>query len=139
MSYIDRLFEFDEFMPHGYCFLWMPDILYLHIVSDLTIALAYFAIPISIAFLIRRSGMNIPFRGMFVFFALFIFLCGLTHLLSIVTLWYPIYYFQGLIKSLTAAVSLVTAVSMLPLIPRLMSIFQAIKQQKADVTHNEKK
>ena len=36
-SDVDRIFTTDGFMPHGMCYLWRPDVLTLHIVSDLLI------------------------------------------------------------------------------------------------------
>jgi hypothetical protein len=35
--------------------------------------------------------------------------CGLTHILSIYTLWVPVYGVEGLVKAVTAAASVVTA------------------------------
>ena len=43
---VSRLVQAD-FMPHGYCYLWFPEILWLHVLSDGLIALAYFIIPAS--------------------------------------------------------------------------------------------
>jgi hypothetical protein len=43
MSFLQRLLSAD-FAPHGYCFLWFPEILWLGVVSDALIAVAYFAI-----------------------------------------------------------------------------------------------
>jgi hypothetical protein len=56
----------------------------------------------------------------FVLFALFIFGCGCTHILSIWTLWIPIYWFEELIKALTALACCATALSLLRLIPQLV-------------------
>ena len=36
------------FMPHGHCYLWTPSILWLHVASDIVIALSYFAIPLAL-------------------------------------------------------------------------------------------
>ncbi len=121
MDFLYKLFDSQGFMPHGYCFLWFPDILYLHVVSDLCIALAYFAIPTLLFILVKRNRGYIPFPWVFRLFALFILLCGLTHVVQVITLWYPIYYFQGVLKVLTAAVSLGTAFLMMPLVPRLIT------------------
>lgn len=54
-------------------------------------------------------------------FALFITACGFTHVLSIVTLWVPIYGIEGLVKALTALASIFTAVILWPLLPRFLN------------------
>jgi two-component system, chemotaxis family, sensor kinase Cph1 len=62
------------------------------------------------------------FPRMFVLFGVFIVGCGTTHLLAVVTLWAPIYRFEGLAKVLTAAASLLTAVLLFRLIPQILRI-----------------
>jgi hypothetical protein len=56
-------------------------------------------------------------------FALFIFLCGTTHLMNILVLWYPLYYVEGFVKIATAAASLATALMVYPLVPALLERF----------------
>jgi nitrate/nitrite-specific signal transduction histidine kinase len=47
----------------------------------------------------------------------FILACGATHLFSIITLWAPVYGIEGLVKALTAALSVITAIALRPLLP----------------------
>jgi len=122
-------FDISNFMPHGMCFMWRPELVGMHVVSDLAIALAYFSIPITIATILHRSGRPIPFRWAFIMFGIFILCCGINHLLNIVVLWYPIYYIEGVFKLLTAAASVATAVLMLPLVPVLLEKFSRIADQ----------
>jgi len=42
------------FMPHGMCYLWQPGILTPHVASDALIAAAYFFIPFTLTYFIRR-------------------------------------------------------------------------------------
>jgi hypothetical protein len=42
------------FMPHGMCYLWQPGILALHIISDLLITGAYFSIPFTLLYFVRK-------------------------------------------------------------------------------------
>jgi len=44
----------EGFMPHGHCYFWRPDILWLHVISDGIIALAYFSIPVTLLYFLRR-------------------------------------------------------------------------------------
>jgi hypothetical protein len=48
MEFLKRLFSSD-FMPHGYCYLWKPEIVWLNAISDGTITLAYYLIPLGLS------------------------------------------------------------------------------------------
>lgn len=107
--------------PHGYCLLWDPTLLWLHVVSDAVIGLSYFSIPIALlVFLARRP--DVQFGWMIALFVMFIMACGATHFMSIVVLWVPAYGLEGLLKALTAAASLLTAIAIWPLLPRLLAL-----------------
>ncbi len=116
MQPIWNFFNSDDFMPHGHCFLWKPGILWLHVISDAVVALAYYAIPLALLYFVRHSK-DLPFKNLFLLFATFIVLCGTTHLMSIWVLWYPDYAVEGVIKALTAAASIGTFFVTLKLIP----------------------
>ncbi|WP_303831325.1 ATP-binding protein [Asticcacaulis taihuensis] len=109
------------FMPHGYCFLWQPGVLWLHVLSDLAIAIAYFGIPLALIYFIRKRR-DLPFQRVFVLFGAFILLCGCTHLLSIWVLWHPNYIFEGWVKAATAVVSIATLVMVIRLMPQLLTL-----------------
>lgn len=109
------------FLPHGYCLSWRPGLLALHVISDLLIAASYFSIPIAIyVFLGQRR--DFPFRWIAHLFAGFILLCGTTHLIAVVTLWWPVYGFEGWVKAATAVASVATAVLLWPLLPRALAL-----------------
>ncbi|MBX2836431.1 MAG: hypothetical protein KTR35_06225, partial [Gammaproteobacteria bacterium] len=63
---------FDSFMPHGMCYVWRPDILGLHVTSDLLTALAYLSIPFAI-FRFLKNRRDFPFRNVVYMFCVFIF------------------------------------------------------------------
>lgn len=108
-------------MPHGHCFFWRPEIVSLHVVSDALTALAYFTIPFTLIHLVRRRR-DLEFQWMFVLFGVFILACGTTHLMSIFTLWHPVYRLEGVIKALTALASVPTAILLVRLVPQAISI-----------------
>lgn len=56
-----------DFMPHGHCYLWTPEILWLNVVSDIVISLAYFTIPLAIYYFVKQRS-DIKFKGIFTFF-----------------------------------------------------------------------
>lgn len=109
------------YMAHGFCLLWNPWLIAAHALSDLLIFASYFAIPIAIWIFIRKRP-DVELKSLAILFAAFIFLCGLTHLIQFITLWWPIYETQGYVKIATAAVSIATAVIMFPLIPKAVAI-----------------
>lgn len=118
---LSKLIEDASFFAHGYCLLWKPWLVSLHAVADLLTFASFSAIPIAIWIFLRRRR-DLELRHLAVLFSAFIFLCGLTHLLGLVTLWVPIYETQGIVKGVTALVSVLTAAVMFPLIPAAVAI-----------------
>lgn len=110
-----------DFLPHGVCMRWQSDVILLHVVSDSAIALAYFCIPGMLYYFIRRRP-DVSFHWIFLAFSLFIVCCGLTHFMDVVTLWYPLYRLAGILKALTAAASVGTAISVASLMPRFLKL-----------------
>lgn len=109
------------FIPHGHCYLWKPGLVGLHVVSDALIALAYYSIPLTLVYFVRKRS-DLPFNWIFLLFGAFIIACGTTHILEIWTLWHPNYWFSGYLKAITAAVSVCTAVLLIPLIPKALAL-----------------
>jgi signal transduction histidine kinase len=112
----------DALLPHGFCYLRRPDLIWLHVISDGVIAAAYFMIPVVLMYFLRRIRTRISFGWAIALFAAFIVLCGSGHVLDIVTVWNPVYYLQGGVRALTAAVSIATALAIVPLVPKLLSL-----------------
>ena len=107
------------FMPHGHCYLWMPDVLWLHVVSNAVIALSYLLIPIALYIFVSRKTYKLAHQDLVYLFMAFILFCGLSHLAEIYTTWVPAYRLEGWIKAITASVSLVTVLVLLPKLPEL--------------------
>ncbi len=110
-----------DFMPHGYCYSWKPGLVWLHLVSDVLIALAYFSIPLTLVYFIRKRK-DLPFNWMFLCFGTFILACGSTHLMEVWTLWHGTYWLSGAIKALTALASVPTAILLLYLVPHAVAL-----------------
>jgi signal transduction histidine kinase len=120
-DYLRGMLGAEGLPPHGYCLLWQPQLVWTHVVADLLIGIAYFSIPVVIAsFMTQRR--DVQFGWVVWMFAAFIMACGATHIFSIITLWNPIYGVEGLVKLVTAAVSVATAISLWPLLPRLIAL-----------------
>jgi signal transduction histidine kinase len=120
-NYLHTLFDVSELSPHGLCLLWRPELVWLHIISDSVIALAYYSIPIVLAVFVTRRA-DIAFGWVFWAFAIFILACGTTHIFGIWTLFVPDYGIEGIVKAVTALASLVTAIGLLPLLPKALAI-----------------
>jgi signal transduction histidine kinase len=110
-----------QYAPHGYCLLWQPGLVWTHVISDALIAGAYFSIPIALISFLRRRP-DVEFGGMFWLFAIFILSCGLTHVMGIWNLWHGDYALEGVVKAVTAAASVPTAILLWPLLPRALAI-----------------
>jgi signal transduction histidine kinase len=120
-AFLQSLLDSSTLSPHGICLLWRPDLIWLHVVSDAIIALAYFSIPFAISVFVWKRP-DIQFSWVFWAFAIFIMACGMTHVMAIWTLWVPDYAFEGLIKAITAAASIVTAIMLWPLLPKALAL-----------------
>ncbi|MGC1374571.1 MAG: hypothetical protein WA824_20715, partial [Candidatus Sulfotelmatobacter sp.] len=102
-----------DYMPHGYCYLWDPWLVWLHVISDGLITLSHYCIPIILVYFIRKRR-DLPFNTIFLMFGGFILACGTTHLMEIWNVWHGSYLLAGVIKAGTAAISVVTAAMLIP-------------------------
>ena len=121
MDFLRAFFSPNDFMPHGYCYLWNTRLVWLHVVSDSLIALAYFSIPITLVHFIRKRR-DLPFNWMFVCFGVFILACGATHAMEVWTLWHATYWLSGAVKAVTALVSVPTAILLVRLVPQALAL-----------------
>ncbi len=110
-----------ELMPHGFCLSWEPRLMWLHIISDTLTVLSYATIPVTLMVLVRRRK-DLQFSWMFVLFGVFILACGATHAMALWTLWFPDYLAAGMVKAVTAAASVGTAVALVPLVPKAVAL-----------------
>lgn len=132
LAFFTHLLDSSMFSPHGICLLWEPGLIWLHVASDTLIAAAYFSIPIALSIFVAKRR-DVEFGWIFWAFAIFIMACGLTHVLSIVTLWVPIYGIEGLVKAATAVASVFTAAILWPLLPKLLAIPSPAQLRDAQV------
>jgi len=119
---LNYLFLSTAYIPHGHCYLWQSGLVWLHVSADFLIAIAYFSIPITLFYFIRQQQADNPFEKILVLFSLFIFSCGTTHLISIWTLWHANYWLSGTIKTITALISVYTAIELISFFPFALSL-----------------
>jgi signal transduction histidine kinase len=114
-------FSGEQFLPHGHCYMWTPGILWMHVIADILIAMAYFAIPFVLIYIARRRR-DLPFTGMLLCFGIFIVCCGLTHVMDVWNVWNTHYWLEGLIKIVTAVASVPTAIMLWRALPAILSV-----------------
>jgi signal transduction histidine kinase len=121
MNRIQQFFSTKFMAPHGFCFFWLPEMVWLHVVADALIAVSYFTIPVALWFFAKKRP-DMPFQKIFILFATFIFLCGLTHILGIIVLWHPIYGIEGLVMLATGIASAGTAMLVWKILPSALTL-----------------
>ncbi len=131
-SILQSLLVSGAFIPHGHCYLWKPGLVWLHGMSDFLIAIAYYSIPITLIYFVRKRA-DFPFIWIVWLFGAFIIACGTSHLMEIWTLWHPTYWLSGAIKAITAVVSMYTAVTLIPLVPKALALPSAAQLEKANL------
>jgi hypothetical protein len=120
LDFLRNLFASD-FMGHGNCYLWRPEIVWLHVGSDALITLAYYSIPISLVYFVRKRR-DLPFHWMFIMFGAFILGCGTSHMMEVWTVWHGTYRLAGIVKLITAGLSVSTAVALIPMMPKALAL-----------------
>lgn len=121
VDFLHNFFLSENFIPHGHCYLWKPELVWLHILSDSLIALSYYSIPLTLMYFVRKRQ-DVPFKGIFLLFGAFIVFCGTSHIIEVWTLWHPVYWLSGAIKALTAIISFYTALTLIPLVPQALAL-----------------
>jgi PAS domain S-box-containing protein len=104
-------------MPQGYCSLWNPGLVWLHVISDTLIAASYFTIPFTLLWFVRKRR-DLPFGWMFGLFGTFLVSCGATHLMEVWNRGHAEYWLAGVLKAVTAVASVATAILLARLVPQ---------------------
>lgn len=115
------------YLPHAYCYLGNPRLVWTNVVADSLIGIAYLAISATLGYLGWKGQRDIPFHWMFLAFGLFILGCGGTHFMEAVTIWIPVYILSAGVKLFTAVVSLTTA-ALLPI--TVPHAFELVRQAR---------
>src|SRR3979411_2295241 len=130
-SFFSWLLSPQDYMPHGMCFLWQPELIALHVASDSAIALAYYSIPIALIYFVNKRT-DLAFPGIFMLTGLFILACGTTHIMNVWTLWFPDYRLDGGIKAITALLSIGTAIAIWQVMPQALALPSTAQLEKAN-------
>jgi len=115
-------FTNENFMPHGMCYLWQPNILWTSVISDVLTALAYFSITAAVVMFVKRRH-DLPYPWFFLLAGSVIFLaCGTSHLISAIVIWEPIYGVSSIVKAITATTSVATGIVIWFILPFFLKL-----------------
>ncbi|WP_269541834.1 response regulator [Cerasicoccus fimbriatus] len=128
------------FMPHGHCYMWDPWILWLHVVANGMVVVAYCSIPFGLFYFVRRRR-DLIYKNVFLLFALFILCCAATHAMAILTIWKPVYVAEGVVLLITGIVSMASAAVLFKLIPEALKLPnpQELRKTKHELQEEAKK
>ncbi|MCB1190636.1 MAG: response regulator [Leptospiraceae bacterium] len=121
MDWFTEIFINNNFMPNNFCNNCSFELLTASVISNGMIFISYFSIPIALAYF-ATTRKDIANRFLLNLFAVFIFACGTTHLLHVVTYWKPWYWLQTFLDGITASISVFTAIYLWSLIPALLKL-----------------
>lgn len=121
----------NDFMPHGSCLLWDPFLLWAMVACNGAIFISYMIIAVKLYGVRKVLDRQHIVRNMTVLFsfAVFIFLCGVTHLMDVITLWFPRYYVTVAILAMTAIASVFTAITFPKLVKSSLEKQAALEKQ----------
>ena len=114
-KFLNYLFNSQQFILQGDCYVGNPEMVELHIVAASIIALSYYSIPITLAYFVRKGG-DFPFKWILLLFSTFSIAGGTTYLLEVWTLWHPQYWLSGFFNAIAAATSLYISVQLMSLL-----------------------
>lgn len=112
--------ESSQFTPYGQSYLWIKELVFLHLSADVLIAAAFFSIGVALIYGLRKRP-DIQIKPIFMLFAGSVTILGLSHLFAAWAIWNPNYFAYGLIKALTALVSGATALYVWKGMPRALA------------------
>ncbi len=102
-----------NYLPHRYCYLAQPDLIWTNVIMDGLIAASYVVIFSCLFWIVaqlRSTPQTRAYLWVFVAFGIFIVACASTHLMEVVTIWWPVYRLSVAFKLACAVASVATAV-----------------------------
>lgn len=101
-----------RYLPHRFCYLAQPWLIWSNAPADAAISLSYLILFESLFLLawLVRSQLQ-PYLWILLAFGGFILTCGLTHLMEVVTIWWPVYPLSTAVKITCAIASIPTAIA----------------------------
>lgn len=126
---------FQPHMPHSHCYLRDPILTFGMAATSVGIWLAYMAISIAL-FKVRAimsSSIGETLLTMLALFGIFVNMCGWTHFMKTVSLFWPWYYAELFVEAITALVSIYTAFYFTPKIKTFLNMTIAISSARSAI------
>ena len=117
------------FLPHGFCILWDPALLWSFVISHAVIGVSYYSIPLAIGWFAYRQK-DRQYSWILWLFSAFIFACGTTHFIGLINFFKPIYRVDAIVMAVTAAISAGTAIVLWSLVPKLANFIDEAGRSK---------
>jgi PAS domain S-box-containing protein len=111
-----------NYVPHRYCYLAQPDLIWTNVIMDSLIAASYVVIFSCLFWIVaqlRSTPQTRTYLWVFVAFGVFIVACASTHFMEVVTIWWPVYRLSVALKLACAMASVATAVLFTHAAPKL--------------------
>jgi PAS domain S-box-containing protein len=127
-----------NYLPHRYCYLIKPWLVWANVSTDVLIAVSYgllFGCLSWIVLSLRRVEGLKKYLWIFASFGLFILACGATHAMEVVTVWWPVYPLSAAFKVLCAAISVPTAIYFAKVTPALEDVLAKYIETLDATTH----
>lgn len=121
LEFFNRLLSTTDWPARWHCGIWTEFHGWLYITSDIIVWFTYFLIPVAIFWFVQKQP-KLPFLPIFSYFAAFIILCGLTHLIDAIIFWWPAYRLSALLRFFTAIISMVTVFKLVQELPNILQI-----------------
>lgn len=123
LVFFSTIFDASKWPPLWQSGEWSAFHGWLYILSDITIWLSYFMIPLILSYFIyRKKNQEIPFKSIILLFIVFLLACGLTHLIDAAIFWWPVYQLSALVRFITATVSLAAVIALVKIAPRIIEL-----------------
>ena len=98
-----------------------PALMMVMAIANGLIAVSYASIPVFLVVFVGKRK-DLPFSWVLVLFGAFILACGTTHFVHIIGIWRQVDWWQALVDSLCAVISLASAIVIWPVLPKLLAI-----------------
>lgn len=127
---------FIQYIPQGQAFQWHTSILWLNLIPDVAISFCFITLSFVIAYFVYRKPVT-RFCWLFYICALFMFLAGVTHIISATNIWWGLYGLEALVKASTSVAAVAFTVSVFTYLKRALTIPSQQELQSAVETANQ--